>query len=931
MQKRVCLYRPLALSALCSSMLIFSACGDEEDPPVADAGTIVNPDATTSPDATGFPDATLPDASDEEDAGIRADGGDASTNPDPQTVIFLHTNDEHSHELGFGPEIDDFPVQAAPTNEDIVGGIKRRAQVLVDLRNEATNLGLQTISVSAGDIMMGSLFHIGNAIGGIDYAILGAGLQYDIATIGNHEFDFGVGTLVNALSRGGINLTGQPGIVRMPIVASNIRFSMSSPADDGLAALYSTAGMTGRPVRRYHVAEYNGVTIGFIGVMGLDAALVAPFKSPVKFSLATTVTPCTSDAECSGTVCLPPATDPTATSGRCAVPQSEADAATHFPALVADIAASVQELRDMGVDMVVAVSHAGVDERELATLAAMGMGPENAVRSEEILLARGVDQMIGTAVKGIDVIIGGHSHTPLAAPLSIPNPNSGINTTIVQAGEYGKFVGKLRLDRAGPDAPWVIDAEYSNLVPVDAAVVADRLPALMETVLDTILTQVIVGLEGTVISVANDSLIYPGEQCDGTFLPNTGLCANLVPNAIGGTLSCLPNRQLDLSACTFPAATCGNGVRDGDEMCDAADSLETCESLGYESGALGCNANCTWSFGTCVSHFPSLVEVAVNFGDLGFPVKNDPAVAGDLFFHILGSTTFDVPKPVPHRESNLMNLATDAARYTLNNFDTQSVQDPVRVAINANGVLRDEIREGQTGRLSLSDLFRVLPLGVSPVENTPGYPLIDFYAAPAELKGALEVGVSQGLVSDSFWLGVSGARVEFDPTRAVGDRITKLELLGTKRDPWDDAGADELVYDVNAGGFTNPASLIHIASNLYIGLFAEALGICPRFPSGAQVEECKACTSNTDCTVANTTCNGTRCVGGNPAPFRVRSLAPVGRFGGLFQEIKEFLALTRYVKDLPNSGALPDAYNGAVPRRMCCVGNACEADQICAD
>lgn len=931
MQKRVCLSAPWALSVL-SASLLFAACGDDDPPVTPDSGVVTFPDATQgNPDATeGNPDATEgnPDAA--ADGGVPADGGDASVNPGAQTVIFLHTNDEHSHEMGFGPEIDDFPIPAATTNKEIVGGIKRRAQVLTNLRNEATNLGLQTISVTAGDIMMGTLFHIGNAIGGVDYAIIGTALQYDVATLGNHEFDFGVGTLTTALNTGGISITGQPGVVRMPIVASNIRFSNSSPSDDGLAALYSTSGMPGRPLRRYHVATYNGVRVGFVGVMGLDAALVAPFKSPVKFSRATTATACTTDADCAGSVCIPPVTDPLATTGSCAVPQSEADP-VHFPALVADIAATVAELRGMGVDLVVAVSHSGVDEAELATLAAMGMGPENAVRSEEILLARGVDQAIGANVKGIDVIIGGHSHTALQAPLSIPNPNSGITTTIVQAGEYGKYVGKLRLDRATPDAPWVLDTGYSSLVPITADIVPDNLPVITEMLLDGILTQVMVGLEGTVISQAGDNLIYPGEQCDGTFLPNQGVCSGLVPGATGGALTCLPNRQLDLSACTFANANCGNGALDGDELCDGAVNNETCTSLGYESGNLGCNANCTWNFANCTSHFPSLVEVAVNFGDLGFPVKNDVGVPGDLFYYIMGSTSFDLPKPVPHRESNLMNLATDAARYTLNQFDTQSRADPVRVVINANGVLRDPIQEGQTGRLSLADLFRVLPLGVSPVENTPGYPLIDFYAAPAELKGALEVSVSQGLVSDSFWLGVSGARVEYDLTRAAGDRITKVQLTGGKSDPWDDSTIGETIYDVNNGGYPNPTNLIHIASNLYIGIFAEALGVCPRFPSGLQVEECKACTTNAECPVAGTTCNGTRCVGGNPAAFRVRSLAPVGRFGGLFQEIKEFLALTRYVKDLPNNGAMPVQYNEQVPRRMCCVGNACEADQTCAE
>jgi hypothetical protein len=68
-------------------------------------------------------------------------------------------------------------------------------------------------------------------------------------------------------------------------------------------------------------------------------------------------------------------------------------------------------------------------------------------------------------------------------------------------------------------------------------------------------------------------------------------------------------------------------------MCDGADlNSESCVSLGYESGTLGCFANCAFDFGGCVSYFPSLAEIALNFGMPGFPIKDDPTVAGDMFY-----------------------------------------------------------------------------------------------------------------------------------------------------------------------------------------------------------------------------------------------------------------------------------------------------------
>ena len=51
----------------------------------------------------------------------------------------------------------------------------------------------------------------------------------------------------------------------------------------------------------------------------------------------------------------------------------------------------------------------------------------------------GEDVAIANKVKGIDIIIGGHTHTKLDQPLTINN------TTIVQAAEFGKYVGCLSL------------------------------------------------------------------------------------------------------------------------------------------------------------------------------------------------------------------------------------------------------------------------------------------------------------------------------------------------------------------------------------------------------------------------------------------------------------------------------------------------------
>jgi 2',3'-cyclic-nucleotide 2'-phosphodiesterase (5'-nucleotidase family) len=61
---------------------------------------------------------------------------------------------------------------------------------------------------------------------------------------------------------------------------------------------------------------------------------------------------------------------------------------------------------------------------------------------------RDEDVELAKAVPGVDVIVGGHSHTPLKEPIFVKNGNTnGVGgTVILQAGCYGKYAGRLTLD-----------------------------------------------------------------------------------------------------------------------------------------------------------------------------------------------------------------------------------------------------------------------------------------------------------------------------------------------------------------------------------------------------------------------------------------------------------------------------------------------------
>lgn len=78
----------------------------------------------------------------------------------------------------------------------------------------------------------------------------------------------------------------------------------------------------------------------------------------------------------------------------------------------------IDTLKTQGIDFIIALSHLGVIE----------------------------DSALARQVNDIDVIVGGHSHTPLFEPLLVRNPD-GDTTIIVQAGAQYRYIGKLTLTK----------------------------------------------------------------------------------------------------------------------------------------------------------------------------------------------------------------------------------------------------------------------------------------------------------------------------------------------------------------------------------------------------------------------------------------------------------------------------------------------------
>ena len=105
----------------------------------------------------------------------------------------------------------------------------------------------------------------------------------------------------------------------------------------------------------------------------------------------------------------------------------------------------VDEVRAKGAKVVVVLSHNGMD----------------------------VDLKMASRVRGIDAIMGGHTHDGVPAPVKVKN--SGGITLVTNAGSNGKFLGVLDFDvKAGKisDFRYKLLPVFSNLLPADAGMSA---------------------------------------------------------------------------------------------------------------------------------------------------------------------------------------------------------------------------------------------------------------------------------------------------------------------------------------------------------------------------------------------------------------------------------------------------------------------------
>ena len=252
-------------------------------------------------------------------------------------LTILHTNDMHSR-------IDPFPSESGKYAG--LGGMARRAQLIKQIRQQ-TN---QVLLLDAGDIFQGTPYF--NLFGGeLEFKLMSE-MEYDGATLGNHDFDNGIEGLLEQLPN-----------AKFPFVSSNYDFSKTDLKDQ---------------FSPYKIYQKGAIKVG---VFGLGIELEGLVESKLY----------------KNTVYV----DPVGVANE-----------------------MVQQLKSEACNLIICLSHLGYK-----------------YQSQKIS-----DVKLAETISGIDLIIGGHTHTFLNEPTTVDHLD-GHRTIINQVGFGGIHLGRIDYTR----------------------------------------------------------------------------------------------------------------------------------------------------------------------------------------------------------------------------------------------------------------------------------------------------------------------------------------------------------------------------------------------------------------------------------------------------------------------------------------------------
>ena len=180
-------------------------------------------------------------------------------------ITILQTTDLHDHANG----VDHVGLDVDPVDGTSVVGAYSRISAYVNYVRATTKHPV--ILVDSGDWTMGTLYDL--TLGSQPLALTFIKLMhYDCVTLGNHEFDYTPAGLAKMLGAAQSSVGFDT-----PIVASN----MNLGGDTDLAPFVGD----GKLISTTRVEDLgNGIKVGYIGLMGKNAAQDAPGSAPVTFS-----------------------------------------------------------------------------------------------------------------------------------------------------------------------------------------------------------------------------------------------------------------------------------------------------------------------------------------------------------------------------------------------------------------------------------------------------------------------------------------------------------------------------------------------------------------------------------------------------------------------------------------------------------------------
>ena len=264
--------------------------------------------------------------------------------------------------------------------DERIGGYSRIVTKINQLKSDLRRAKEPYLLLDAGDFYSGTLFHalgpLKNSIYFPEYEFFEY-LKFDAITLGNHEFDAKDNGLEVMLGK----ISKRSNAI--PLVSTNIYLK------DNKSNLSKYFGPD-KLIKPYVIKKLENkgrkLKIGIIGLLGPDGCLVSRAtrkEGNIRF-----------------------------------LGYSDSEAEINWKPLITRLQNTVDILRNKEkVDLVVALMHGGTSQKSL----------------------KGEDDQVAEKVKGIDVIIAGHTHRKYTKRTK--------NTLISQAGSFGRFLGVLKLKK----------------------------------------------------------------------------------------------------------------------------------------------------------------------------------------------------------------------------------------------------------------------------------------------------------------------------------------------------------------------------------------------------------------------------------------------------------------------------------------------------